>query len=96
MRPARTSARQAGWSRVQWVDKSGIGVRDLEEEVPVLGLGLAQGGLGLEVDGLAALVGLVLDGADVHAGAAAGAVLGGDLEGGLHAGELLALGVDAT
>ena len=40
------------------------------------------------------LVGLVLDGADVDAGAAAGAVLGGDLEGGLHAGELLALRVD--
>src|SRR3954454_18513350 len=57
---------------------------EIEEEAEMLALGLAQWALRLQVDRLAARLGLVLRRADLDAEPAAGAVLGRHLEDVLH------------
>ena len=61
----------------------------VEEEIPVVALGEAERRLRLHVDGSEARFLLVLDGANIDADGAAGAVFGRDLNGVLQAGEFL-------
>ena len=68
--------------------------RDRHEEVPVLGFGFTQSGLRGHVDGFALGVGLVFGRAGFDAQTAAGAVLRGNLNGELVAGEFLEFGID--
>ena len=71
------------------VEGKPIGIRQVEEKVPVAPLLVAQGPLRLHVDGLAAGFAPVAHRADLNAEAAAGAVFGGHLEGEALAGPVL-------
>src|SRR5581483_8733266 len=62
------------------VNLAAVGFGQPEEEIPVGALAVAEWRLRAHVDGFETGLGLVARGADVHANAAAGAILGGDLE----------------
>src|SRR5208283_964123 len=66
------------------LDLAPIQFWNLEEEIPVLALRFAQRRLRHHVDGFQAGLALVLDGTDIDADAASGAVFGRHLDGVLH------------
>ena len=61
-------------------DFAAVGFGQAQEELVVRALGFPQRQLGMHVDGLVPRIRLVLGGADHHAEAATGAILGGDLD----------------